>query len=402
MESTIRRKLIILGGLVVVLALMLTAYFRQSGDGEFKGSEDVASSSTQTSESTADSASAVDSSSIASSETSVTTPQKYVGDLELPVVGATGYASIDLNLRKAADISSETIEVLTPGTAFEILEEKGDWWKVKTATSSGWVAHIYCFINLPDVIPSIIYNNTNTYASEFITSGKSIPGITGQALYSGKTYNDRLGKEEFIVPVLYAMSKKIFLAQQYALEEGNSLVIYEGYRPYAVQQKVVAAVTALANVDPEVMAGISTPPWGMNWFIATSISNHQMGYAIDVTLAEVHSQEDITVGDYIASEITDYTEYTMPTPIHELSMAAVTFTKPVKSTSPTDWQSSALADTMNEAAINLQKYAVHAGLTPLASEWWHFNDLDAREATKDSNSQGGYVLTDVYSESPTK
>ena len=329
-------------------------------------------------------------------------PEKYVGDLELPVVGATGFASIDLNLRKDADIASETIEVLAPGTAFEILEEKGDWWKVKTPTSSGWVAHIYCFINLPDVIPSIVYNNTNTYASKFVTSGKSIPGITGEALYSGKTYNERLGKDEFIVPVLYAMSKKIFLAQQYALEEGNSLVIYEGYRPYAVQQKVVAAVTALANADPQVMAGISTPPWGMNWFIATSISNHQMGYAIDVTLAEVHSQEEITVGDYLATEISDYTEYTMPTPIHELSMAAVTFTKPVKSTSPTEWQSAVLADTMNEAAINLQKYAVHAGLTPLASEWWHFNDLDAREATKDSNSQGGYVLSDVYSETPTK
>ena len=45
MESVIKRKLIILSGLVVVLALMLTAYFGQSGDGEFKGSEDVASSS---------------------------------------------------------------------------------------------------------------------------------------------------------------------------------------------------------------------------------------------------------------------------------------------------------------------------------------------------------------------
>lgn len=394
MKKLIKGKIILLAGLVVLLAYMLTTVFSPSDDGEYKGSENEASS-TQESEPISEPIPATDSSTAVA-----TIPQKYVGDLELPVTGATGYTSIDLNLRTAADVASETIEVLVSGTAFEILEEKGDWWKVKTATSSGWVAHIYCFINLPDVIPSIIYNNTNTYSSEFISSGKSIPDITGQALYSGETYNERLAKEEFILPVLYAMSKKIFLAQQYALGEGNSLVIYEGYRPYTVQQKVVAAVTALANVDPEVMAGIATHPWGMNWFIATSISNHQMGYAIDVSLAEVHSQEEITVGDYLAVEISDYTEYTMPTPIHELSAAAVTFTKPVKSTSPTEWQSSILADTMNEAAINLQRYAVHAGLTPLASEWWHFNDLDAREATKDSSSKGGYILTEVYSTSP--
>ncbi|MGB7472832.1 hypothetical protein [Trichococcus sp.] len=327
-------------------------------------------------------------------------PLVYEGDLELPVNGATGYASVLMDLKVSADTESETISALEAGTAFEVVEEVGDWWYIQTAAESGWVQHLYCFINIPDVIPSIIYDNTNTYASKFISSGKTIPGITGVALYDGKAYNMRLGKVSDIVPVLYSMSKKINLAQQVALAEGNTLVIYEGYRPYSVQQMTVAALTNLAAEDPEVMAGINTHPWDTNWFIATNVSNHQMGYAIDVTLAKITEQQEIVIGDYAATAVTGYTEYTMPTAIHELSMASATFTGPVKSSSPTAWLQATLADTMNEAAILLQRYSTDAGLTPLASEWWHFNDLDARFATEGNSSKGEYVLDATMSEAP--
>ena len=327
-------------------------------------------------------------------------PLLYEGDLELPVNGATGYASVRVDLKATADAGSETISELEAGTAFEVLEEVGDWWYVRTATESGWVQHLYCFINLPDVVPSIIYDNTNTYASKFVSSGKTIPGITGEALYDGKAYNMRLGKVSDIEPVLYSMSKKIHLAQQAALEEGNTLVIYEGYRPFFAQKLTVDALTTLAAADPEVMAGINTHPWDTNWFIATSISNHQMGYAIDVTLAKITEQQEFVIGDYTATAVTGYTEYTMPTTIHELSMASATFTGPVKSSSPTAWLQANLADTMNEAAILLQRYCTDAGLTPLASEWWHFNDLDARFATEDNSSKGEYLLDATMSEAP--
>ena len=327
-------------------------------------------------------------------------PLLYEGDLELPVNGATGYASVLMDLKATADAGSETISELEAGTAFEVLEEVGDWWYVRTATESGWVQHLYCFINLPDVVPSIIYDNTNTYASKFASSGKTIPGITGEALYDGNAYNMRLGKVSDIEPVLYSMSKKIHLAQQAALEEGNTLVIYEGYRPFFAQKLTVDALTTLAAADPEVMAGINTHPWDTNWFIATSISNHQMGYAIDVTLAKITEQQEFVIGDYTATAVTGYTEYTMPTTIHELSMASATFTGPVKSSSPTAWLLANLADTMNEAAILLQRYCTDAGLTPLASEWWHFNDLDARFATEDNSSKGEYLLDATMSEAP--
>lgn len=330
----------------------------------------------------------------------IPTPEKYEGDLELPINGATGYTSVDLNLKTSPNQDSETIETLNAGTAFTIIKEEGKWWYVKDATSEGWIDNTYCFINLPDVIPSIAYDGSNTYSSKFVSSGIEIPGITGQTLYKGKAFNERFGKEEFIVPVLYSMSKKVHLAQQEALAHGDTLVIYEGYRPYSVQKAVVDALTSVAYEDVAVMAGINTAPWSTGWFIARNISNHQMGYAIDVTLAKVESKEDIAIGEYLVTDITDYTEYTMPTPIHELSLASITFTKPVPSSSPTAWKHAVLADTMNESAVTLQTYLTNAGLTPLASEWWHFNDLDAMIKTKQNPSDGGYLLTDILSVSP--
>ena len=375
------------------------------------GSDEQTETEESESASTSSAVEAVTSEEAASSETSneeetaVIQPEDpeamvYEGNLELPVNGATGYASVRVDLKATADAGSETISELEAGTAFEVLEEVGDWWYVRTATESGWVQHLYCFINLPDVVPSIIYDNTNTYASKFVSSGKAIPGITGVALYDGKAYNMRLGKVSDIVPVLYSMSKKIYAAQQAALADGNTLVIYEGYRPYSAQKMTVDALTNLAVSDPEVMAGINTHPWDTNWFIATSVSNHQMGYAIDVTLAKITEQQEIVIGDYAATAITGYTEYTMPTTIHELSMASATFTGPVKSSSPTAWLQATLADTMNEVAILLQRYCTDAGLTPLASEWWHFNDLDARFSTEGNSSKGEYLLDATMSVAP--
>lgn len=328
--------------------------------------------------------------------------EQYVGDLELPVIGATGYTSVALDLKTSANLDSETIEILEAGTAFEILEEEGDWWFVQNSTSSGWLQHKHCLINLPDVIPSIIYDNTNTYSSKFASSGKPIPNITGNSLYSGKTYNERLGKKEYIMPVLYSTSKKIYLAQQYALSDGNSLKIYEAYRPHIVQKNIVNALTELANNDSEVMAGINTPPWSMSWFIATTLSNHQRGGAIDLSLVKINSQKYISIGDYTSLEITSYTEYEMPTTIHELSMSSAVFTVPITSKSSTAWKDATLANSMNEAAILLQTYCTNAGLTPLASEWWHFNDLDALNETAHNMSLGNYILTKTYSTKPTK
>ena len=152
-----------------------------------------------------------------------------------------------------------------------------------------------------------------------------------------------------------------------------------------------------------VQAGISTPPWNISWFIATGISNHQQGYAMDVSLAKVIKAhvEDLDGYNYVKVDELEF--YTMPTPIHELSMAACTYTGPVSIFSTTAWQSGTMSPAMaaNEPAKAMQRYCTTAGLTPLASEWWHFNDLAAYSGASKCLSKGNYYIQDCLSLAPS-
>lgn len=329
----------------------------------------------------------------------VRTPALYDG-FELPLKGATGYATIELNLRSEPDTHSERLSILPPGTAFQIVREEGAYWRVIGSDFSGYVAHRYCMVNLPDVLPSVIYDNTNSYASKILTSGKMIPGISGEPLYENAFYNPRLQQKEFIMPVLYEMAKKIGIAQQAALQNGESLKIYESYRPYATQRKVVNALNALAAADSEVYKGISAAPWKVSWFASQGISNHQRGCAIDVSLVRVERTEQRVSGSYEYTEVTGFSEYAMPTAMHELSIAAAAFQTPVSSQSKTAWRSASSTESMNSAARKLQQYCTDAGLTPLASEWWHFNDLDAYAHIKANAGSGDTILKELYSTPP--
>ena len=209
------------------------------------------------------------------------------GSLELPVQGAAGYTAVALRLREGNSLNAEIIETLKAGQGFQIIEENNGWWKINVGGKDGWVNHSYCLINLPDVIPSIVYNNDNAYSSKLKSSGYDIPNITGEQLYQAYGHNSRLNQDEYIVPVLYSMAPKICKAQQEALSEGNTLIIYEGFRPYDVQRLIVNNLSALASENASVAVGIKTPPWSMPWFVSTGVSNHQKGYAIDVSLGKV-------------------------------------------------------------------------------------------------------------------
>ncbi len=323
-------------------------------------------------------------------------PVRYSGELELPVSGASGYAAVSLYLREEPDASASAAAVLEAGAGFTILEESGEWWRVRAGETEGWVEHADCLINLPDVIPSIVHNVTNSYSSLFRSSGRELPGVTGQMLYESRSYNERLGREEFTVAVQYRMAKKICAAQQSALADGYTLILYEGFRPYSVQLQVSDSLSALMEEVPEVRAGVETEQWSINWFIATGVSNHQQGYAIDVSLGRVGELTENVCGNYLYDTVSSYEELAMPTAMHELSIAAASMARPVTSKSPTEWRKAAPAASMNEAAFALQDYCVSAGLTPLASEWWHFYDLDCLSAV-DESWTGDFVLSGNYS-----
>jgi D-alanyl-D-alanine dipeptidase len=329
------------------------------------------------------------------------------GDLELPVNGATGYASVNISLMSG----NETLASLKAGTAFLIIKEEREWWYISVDTDGGkkegWVQHIYCMINLPDVIPSIIYDNTNAYNSAFMSSEEFIPGITGERLYSysdkfnGKVFNERLSREEYIMPALYSTAKRISRAQRNALENGDTLILYEAFRPYSAQMAVVNGLSAFANANSHIRKNVSTATWGMSWFIATGVSNHQKGYAIDVSLARIITITEEETGGYKYRRITQAEYYAMPTDIHELSVWSISQTRPINPDLTDSWRGAELSPGMlnSPEAQRLREYCTDAGFTPLASEWWHFNDLQTRFSTGNRGG-GNFEIKEIFSVPP--
>lgn len=319
---------------------------------------------------------------------------------ELPIMGTTGYAASYLKAEPAEEGGSAF--TVQSGEAFTILDEKDDKWLIAYGHNTGWIDNTYCFINLPDVLPSAIYDCTNAYKANYVSSGIGIPNVYGETLYNAVSYNKRLGKEEFIVPVSHHTAKKICKAQQTALKNGDTLVISECYRPLELQQKIASNLKNLAAQNEVVQEGLTKDGWNLGWFISTGKSAHQNGYAIDVSLAKIKTQKTSEINGYGYINITGYIEYDMPTAMHELSVAAVAFEHPVDSASKIAWKNVSLAKTMTTPAEFMQAYFVNAGLIPLASEWWHFTDLDTKAIMDKANNPGNYTLIFCLSEKPEK
>ena len=333
-------------------------------------------------------------------------PKEYIdyiaqgGTLELPIFGASGYTALDLALHQSPSENSEIILTMKAGQGFTIIEEEGDFWYIEIGNINGWVKHHFCMINITDVIPSIVHNNTNTYSSLFRTSGYDIPNITGKALYNSKDYNARLGREEYIAPILYGMVRKIHKAQQAALANGNTLIIYEAFRPAEPHELLFEEMTILAENNDDIRDGVSSGTFRMDLFLAPSPYNHQRGTAIDVSLGKIIQQETRTTGDYKYIYITQCMEYQMQTPIHELSVASAVFKRWVNARTFTGWLSGEFSDSATEATKILQKYCTDAGLTPLATEWWHFNDLNWSPPLVDVGMTGEFFIEKTFSRPP--
>jgi len=324
------------------------------------------------------------------------------GAFELPIAGATGYAAVDLKVyRTAGDLRSEIFS-LQPGQGFTILREENDWWNIEVGNIIGWVMHRYCLINLPDIIPSIVYDNTNTYNSLFRSSGFSVPSVTGTALYEGRDFNARLGRYEYISAVLYRMAPKIFAAQQAALAHGHTLIIYEAFRPAEAHDRLHEELSFLVETNPIVMEGVTANMFSLIWFLAPSPYNHQRGTAIDVTLGRIYSWETRVTGDYTYVHVNEYSEFIMQSPLHELSAVSAIFSPTVSARSPTVWRDAFISDKATDGTILLIKYCTDAGLTPLASEWWHFNDLESTDVATEIRSIGRYNIMNTYSRPPRR
>lgn len=384
----------LLNGLIIILSFSivivgLVTYLQQSEGDDLIGQDEETPSDQESQDGTV------------TEEEDPELPMWYVdGEFEVPINGAAGYVSVEQRLYEGPQSDAAVIQMLNPGTPFEIVEESGNFWHIRSGAAEGWIESRFAFINLPDVIPSIIYDHTNSYDSRFMSSHVEIPELTGEPLNPMNSFNERLQEEEFIMPVLYQTAKKVFHAQQLALQNGDSLLIYETFRPRDLQLLVNESLSELAEANEEVEKGITEAPWSMTWFINVNVSNHQRGTAIDLSLADVEELTDRTIGDFKALRVESFTEYTMQTPIHELSAESAIFDRPIASADREGWKELAINSNMTEPALRLQEYMVEAGFNPLASEWWHFNDVDAFEDLGVHAGTGEYLIKETLNSVP--
>ena len=311
------------------------------------------------------------------------------GDFEVNVAGSTGWNGT-CNPLPVFDSESGDKEVASVPASdgaepvpFVILEDNGGE-RVKislTDGKTGWVDKAHIFVNLPDVLPSIAYNLTNASGSIFTAAnGTEIPDVTGHQFYTGKKINLRLDRKEYIAPCMYTLAQRLAKVQKSAMANGETLVIYETFRPAAVQSAVRDGLSSLIDSNKSIAADMKKADglgYGQNWFISGGTSGHQAGLSVDMTLAKGDPDElyEYNLDGVTYRKYEVWTEYDMPSAMHELSSDAVRFRKPASSTSMPDNLEDWTADFAScEGAKRLQKYCTDAGLIPLASEYWHFND----------------------------
>lgn len=278
---------------------------------------------------------------------------------------------IDLDLMAEAQQGAGVAKI-PAGEALCVLAEENGWFQVRYRDHYGYVDSRYCMINLPEYLGDWCeYDIANSYSSIFRVHGYDIPGITGTVVegYEGIC----LKNDDFLVPYLYPCSQLLLQAAKDVWEDGYTLRIYDAFRPNEATRFLYNTMSGLLNtgVSGEITVlnansafarelaaddfrgAESMPTFGqvmmnsqyqLSWFLAASVSAHNRGIALDLTLVDRNTDE--LVG--------------MQTDMHDLS-----------------WYSSSAEN--NENADLLALYMKRLGFNGIASEWWHFQDDDTRE-----------------------
>lgn len=322
---------------------------------------------------------------------SISSPSSYYALTKINTdgieAGSTGWLATNSYYYSSASRGSSKTSI-SVGTAFTIEGVEGDFFKVSVPNVSGYkyIEYKYVMINLSDYIPSMYFEIANASSSIYKSSGYNLPGVTGTKLYAtGKLYNSRLRKSEYMVPILYIVAKKLLVAQRSLQSQGYSIKVYDTYRPRSVSSKIYSSLTNLYDSNQVVRENIlysyglsgTRYTWGKSWFLAPGVSKHNTGSAIDMTLV------------YKSTGV----EVTMPTPMHELSTKAIKYYAPGISLIPANYSKE-----MNDVAKIMDDVLTKAGLTTLASEWWHFQDSNAHSIILENQSNGcDFSVTKLYS-----
>ena len=151
-------------------------------------------------------------------------PYAPTGNFELNVAGATAWNGGDEALTVYKTESGSTQAAIIPAAVpFVLLDDKGGdrlkigyqngGWTGSTLDGTGWVDKENVLVNLPDVLPSIAYDRD-----------------------SGKLFNSRLTRFEYVVPGSYALAEQLAQLQKEAMSSGETLVIRQSGQTVSVSR----------------------------------------------------------------------------------------------------------------------------------------------------------------------
>ena len=288
------------------------------------------------------------------------------------------------NLKTYADPEKTTaVSTIKAGTAWCVVEEQGNMFGIRQDGEIRYVESDHCLINLPEYMDDLcLYNITNSYKSLYMVHEFEIPKVTGVVT---KGYEKvKMDSGEYLVPLLYPTAKKLAEACRIALDEGYQLKIYDAFRPQAATVEIYDLTEKMMEEDlPEkpytknfTIKELNLPDpkkelnpdtneeeevpltyqdvmlgedYTLNYFLAKGGSMHNLGLALDLTMVDLDTGKDVK----------------MQTSMHDLS------------------QYSVLAKN-NKVAKKLTEIMTSAGFGGLVSEWWHFQDNDAKKTINPS------------------
>ena len=281
------------------------------------------------------------------------------------VVYSTIWPIQNLDIYSTTD-RQETIGTAPAAQAYCVLDVVDGMFYVRHEDIFGWIDSNYCMINLPDMIGDIcLYDIVNSYDSLYMAHEYELPTVTGQVIVG---YEQVLTEnQEFLVPLLYPTALKLEKAAFSAIEQGYKLKIYDSYRPKEATVALYDQAIKLSkepipektytevelNDLPELEPGQTLTyemlmtdmgRYTMSYFLAAGGSRHNQGIAMDLTITGLWDGVDLP----------------MQTSMHDLS-----------------WYSEQKQN--NKNANILAEIMIEAGFAGLVSEWWHFQDDEAKE-----------------------
>ena len=323
--------------------------------------------------------------------------------LSVTTGAATVYSTIWplMELDIYSDPESQQIIGKAPaGKAYCVLADKNGRFGIRHGDTIGYIDSNYCLINLPEYMGDLCaYEIANSHHAIYMVHDYEIDKVTDTVI---KGYEKvELSKQNYLVPLLYPAAKKLVQAAFTAQDQGYMLKIYDSFRPrqattsiYDLTAKIIGdpvpeytfkekkemmeagnwpppEPTVPEPTDPETgepgettpEATVPTEPtepvetyemlmtdkgrYALANFLAQGTSNHNIGVALDLTLINLYTGQEVK----------------MQTAIHDLS-----------------WHSEVKLN--NADAKRLRSIMTSAGFGPLESEWWHFQDNDAKKELK--------------------